>query len=176
MNYIHKIKKLIKFLLGYNSHKIEYKLGNKKFHNSLVDSMFPEFVEIGDNFTSGPGSIILAHDASLYFHNGTYRVEKTTIGDNVFLGANATVLPGVKIGDGAIIGAGSVVAKDVEPFSVVAGIPAKFISTVDEYIAKCENREVLIKAPESFEKFYRNEKLTTEDIKSIRLIALQTLS
>ena len=52
---------------------------------------------------------------------------KILIGANSFIGARAFVLPGVKIGESAIIGACSLVSKDVEPFTVVAGIPAKFI-------------------------------------------------
>ncbi|GIK83838.1 MAG: hypothetical protein BroJett025_04600 [Patescibacteria group bacterium] len=51
--------------------------------------------------------------------------EKVTIGDYVFIGPRAILLPGVTIGDGAIVGAGAVVTKNVEPFSIVAGIPAK---------------------------------------------------
>lgn len=53
--------------------------------------------------------------------------EKVTIGDYVFIGPRSIILPGVKIGTGAIIGAGSVVTKDVEPFIIVAGTPAKQI-------------------------------------------------
>ena len=52
---------------------------------------------------------------------------KVIIGNNVWIGDKATVLPGVSIGDGAIIGANSVVTKDVPAFSVVAGNPAKII-------------------------------------------------
>ena len=51
----------------------------------------------------------------------------TVIGNDVWIGQNATILPGVHIGDGAIIGANSVVASDVEPYSVVVGNPAKLI-------------------------------------------------
>ncbi|MDY6896312.1 MAG: DapH/DapD/GlmU-related protein, partial [Thermotogota bacterium] len=54
------------------------------------------------------------------------------IEDNVLIGANAVVLEGVKVGQGSIIGAGSVVISDVEPYSVVAGTPAKFIKKVDD--------------------------------------------
>jgi virginiamycin A acetyltransferase len=49
------------------------------------------------------------------------------IGNDVFFGANAIILPGVTIGDGAIIGAGAVVTKDVPPYAIVAGVPAKVL-------------------------------------------------
>jgi tetrahydrodipicolinate N-acetyltransferase len=54
------------------------------------------------------------------------------IEDDVLVGANAVVLEGIKIGKGSVIAAGSVVVKDVEPFSVMAGVPAKLIKKVDE--------------------------------------------
>ena len=53
---------------------------------------------------------------------------KVTIEDYVFIGPRAVILPGITIGRGAIIGAGAVVTKDVEPFSIVAGVPAKKIA------------------------------------------------
>ena len=52
------------------------------------------------------------------------------IGNKVWIGSNATILPGVTIGDGAIIAAGAVVTKDVEEESIVAGVPAKFIRNI----------------------------------------------
>ena len=51
----------------------------------------------------------------------------TVIGNDVWIGQNAVILPGVHIGDGAIIGANSVVGSDVEPYSIIAGNPAKLI-------------------------------------------------
>ena len=53
--------------------------------------------------------------------------KKTTIGNDVWIGANAVVRKGVRVGDGAVIGAGAIVLKDVPAFSVVAGVPAKVI-------------------------------------------------
>lgn len=53
--------------------------------------------------------------------------QKIEIGDNVWIGYGAMVLAGVKIGDGAIVAAGAVVTKDVEPYTVVGGVPAKLI-------------------------------------------------
>ncbi len=52
---------------------------------------------------------------------------ETVIGRDVLIGHGVTLMRGIKIGDGAIVGAGSVVTKDVEPYSIVAGVPAKHI-------------------------------------------------
>jgi len=49
------------------------------------------------------------------------------IDDDVWIGANATILPGIKVGKGAVVGAGAVVTKDISPYTVVAGVPAKVI-------------------------------------------------
>jgi acetyltransferase-like isoleucine patch superfamily enzyme len=110
--------------------------------NSELDQL-SDLIIIGEGFISAPGSIILSHDASTITHTGKSRVEKTIIGNNVFLGANAVILPGVKVGDGSIIGAGAVVTKDVPPGTVVGGNPAKVITTVDAYVKKCADRNVL---------------------------------
>ena len=58
---------------------------------------------------------------------GNTQPRKVTIGDDVWIGARAIILPGVTIGQGSIVAAGSVVTKDVEPFSVVGGNPARVI-------------------------------------------------
>lgn len=135
-----------------------YKIGNMKRQNARIDALTPMFVEIGDGFVSAPGSIILSHDASPFVHTNKYRVEKTTIGDNVFLGANAVIMPGITVGDGAIIGAGSVVTKDVDANCVVAGNPARALCTTQEYIERCEKRGVLYDAPEEFALIYEDKR------------------
>jgi phosphonate metabolism protein (transferase hexapeptide repeat family) len=53
--------------------------------------------------------------------------DKTTVGNDTWIGHGAVILPGVKIGNGAVVGSGAVVTKDVEPYTVVGGVPAKFI-------------------------------------------------
>jgi chloramphenicol O-acetyltransferase type B len=72
--------------------------------------------------------VILAHnrEGSRDFS----KVLKTKIGNDVFIGANAVVLPGTIVGDGAIIGACSLVNKNVEPYSIVGGVPAKVVGRV----------------------------------------------
>lgn len=67
--------------------------------------------------------------------------EPVEIGDNVLIGANAVVLEGIKVGKGAVIAAGSVVVKDVEENTVVAGVPAKVIKKVDD---KTRSKTLLI--------------------------------
>lgn len=168
MNFIKRlIKKLIKILVSENK-PILYKIGKKKFHNSRIDSLIPQAVEIGENFVSGPGSMIVAHDASLQIHTGMYRIEKVKIGDNVFIGANAVILPGVNIENNSIIGAGAVVTHNVPEGVVVAGNPARVICTVKEYIDKCKHKKCLYMAPESFKKVWDNRQLDDDDIKKFQ--------
>lgn len=59
--------------------------------------------------------------------DGTIEQKRTVIGNDVWIGCNSVIISGVKIGDGAVIGAGAVVTKDVEPYSIVGGVPAKLI-------------------------------------------------
>lgn len=88
-------------------------------------------IVIGDNFVCGPGVFITSDNHGISRQQlireqpGTER--DVVIGADVWLGAYAIVLPGVAIGDGAVVAAGSVVTKDVEAYSIVAGVPAKKI-------------------------------------------------
>ena len=125
---------ILRLIRGANKVRPKYSHGTPFRSNSIIDSLFPQFVTIGDNFLSAHGSIITAHDASTYVIGGKYRVEPVKIGNNVFLGANAVVLPGVTIGNDVIIGAGSVVTKDLVSGGVYIGNTAKFISSIGEYI------------------------------------------
>ena len=160
MRIFHLIKLVFKILRG------PEKFYNKGM-NSTIDAL-SDLVIIGEGFISAPGSIILAHDASTIIHCGKTRVEKTIIGKNVFLGANAVILPGIKVGDNAIIGAGAVVTKNVPPDSIVVGNPAKIVSTVNEYISKCEERNVLYKVTDdALKKHGTGVKVTQEETKKL---------
>ncbi len=99
----------------------------------IIDNVHPDMVEIEDNVTIAAMSIILAHDNSMYYtHDGDVRFGKVVIKKNAFIGVHSVVLPGVTIGEGAIVGAMSLVNKDVPPNTVVAGIPARIIKTLKE--------------------------------------------
>lgn len=105
-------------------------------HGCIIDDSFCELIKIGNNVTLAPRVHILAHDASTKMFLGYTKIGKVTIGNNVFVGANTTILPNTKIGDRVIIGAGSVVTKDIPSNVVVAGNPAKIIMDIDVYLEK----------------------------------------
>ena len=64
---------------------------------------------------------------------------KIKIGNNVHIGTNATIMPGVIIGDNCIIGCGAVVTKKIPDNSVAVGVPARVIESIDDYIKKHAN-------------------------------------
>lgn len=94
----------------------------------LIDNLYPEKVIIDDNVTITARCTILAHDESFaYARGGEEIVKETHICENAFIGVHSVILCGVTIGKRAIVGAGSVVNKDVEDDAIVAGVPAKRI-------------------------------------------------
>ena len=90
-------------------------------------------VKIGKNVMMGPEVVILSLDHSYsdtktpMMFQGNREDRSVIIGDDTWIGTRVIILPGVRIGDGSIIAAGSVVTNNVEPFSIVGGNPAKLI-------------------------------------------------
>ena len=84
---------------------------------------------IGNDGLMGPGVFVIANQhgtaAGLPMRQQEHSEADVVIGDDVWVGAHAIILPGVTIGDGAIIAAGAVVTSDVEPGAIVGGIPAR---------------------------------------------------
>ncbi len=106
----------------------------------IVDVSHCWLIEIGDRVTIAPHVYLLAHDASTISPTGYARIGRVVIGDDVFIGARSTVMPGVEIGAGSIIGAGSVVTRSIPAGVVAAGVPAKVICTLDDYHADLDGQ------------------------------------
>jgi maltose O-acetyltransferase len=102
----------------------------------LIDPDFCDLIRIGDNTTISADVMILAHDGSTKRQLGYTRIAPVEIGSRVFVGARAIILPGVTVGDDAIVGAGSIVTRDVPAGTVVAGNPARHIADTEDYVAQ----------------------------------------
>lgn len=89
----------------------------------MLDVMFPEKISVGRNSVIGYNTTILAHEYLIK----EYRLGGVEIGDEVMIGANSTILPGVKIGNGAIVSACTLVHKDVPAGAFVGGNPMQII-------------------------------------------------
>lgn len=86
-----------------------------------------EKITIGDNVCIGEGVKLLSGSHQLESQYFDLITKPITIKDNVWIATDAIILPGVTIGEGAVVAAGAVVSKDVEPWTVVGGNPARFI-------------------------------------------------
>ena len=95
----------------------------------MLDIMFPEKISVGRNTVIGYNTTILAHEYLI----DEYRLGDVIIGDEVMIGANCTILPGVVIGDHAVVSAGTLVNKDVPEGSFVGGNPMRVIYTKEEF-------------------------------------------
>lgn len=123
------------------------KIGSGSVINSGARLYNPELISIGQDTIVGEGAVLdgrdnlsignhvdIASQVMIYnsehdIHDHTFKAIEApvSIGDYVFIGPRAIILPGVTIGKGAVVGAGAVVTHDVEPFTIVGGVPAKKI-------------------------------------------------
>jgi acetyltransferase-like isoleucine patch superfamily enzyme len=113
---------------------LKMEIGEKTSFALMVmpDVMFPERIKVGKNSIIGYNTTILAHDYLIE----EYRVGDVVIGDDVLIGANTTILPGIEIGDGAIISAASLVNKDIPSGVFAGGNPVKIIFSKEQMEAR----------------------------------------
>jgi acetyltransferase-like isoleucine patch superfamily enzyme len=157
----------------YNSSIGDYSYINS--NTSIRDTVLGKFCSIGSNVTFGlgmhPMNLISTHPA-FYSNNKGYKTFSKKnyfqeyfpikVGNDVWVGYGAIIMGGVEIGDGAVIAAGSIVTKNVEPYSVVGGVPAKHI----KYRFSKENIKRLQKSKwwDNDEKWFDENYLVFHDI------------
>ncbi len=105
-------------------------------NNVFLDPSHCFLISVGDNCCLSDDVKVFAHDASTKIYLNYTKIAPVVIHNNCFIGAGAIILPGVAVGPWAIVGAGSVVTRDVPPHAVAAGNPAKVISTLEDYLEK----------------------------------------
>lgn len=99
-------------------------------------------VQLGDDVKISLDVQFVTHDGGMHvFRNldlspKADKFGRIIVGNNVFIGMRTIIMPNVKIGDNVVIGAGSVVTRDIPSNSVACGVPAKVISTIEEYYEK----------------------------------------
>lgn len=103
--------------------------------SATLDIFFPHLITLGDNCLIGYQTVILAHE----FLIDELRTGPVVVGRDVVVGANCTILPGVVIGDGAVVAAHSLVNRDVPPGAFVGGVPARALSTAEDSSATHED-------------------------------------
>ena len=138
---IFESKRRTKYII---KHKVFKSVGDNFFFQPRIIPADPELIKFHNNVTVASGVTFINHDlihvlANNKGDNIPYYSGCIEVMDNVFIGSNSTILPNVKIGPNAVIAAGSVVTKNVEPNTVVGGNPAKKICTFDELIEKRKN-------------------------------------
>jgi acetyltransferase-like isoleucine patch superfamily enzyme len=118
-----RLHKGVEIYLDAPGAKIE--IGNRTYINRRSTIACKQEIIIGEDCAISWDVTIL--DTDYHDIEGQIQTKKVEIGNRVWIGCKATILKGVRIGDGAIVAAGSVVTKDVPPYSIVAGNPARVI-------------------------------------------------
>lgn len=126
--------------------------------NTLIDTSRPWLIKIGDDVKITRNVTILTHGYDFVVLRNIYNEVlgssgKVTIGDNVFIGMNSTILKGVNIGSNVIIGANSLVNSNIPDNVVVTGNPARIIMTIQEYYEK-RKKEYMDEAKELAVTYY----------------------
>ena len=119
----------------------------------VVDYPYPNYVVVEDGASISGNDYLLAHCKPLPYHEACAEsyVAPVIVHKNAWIAINVTILPGVEIGEGAIVSAGSVVSKSIPPFTVASGNPAKVVADIAELVRKNY-------APEDFERLLQERK------------------
>ncbi len=157
VTYTHLLSKIPSYLKGDQLRlvllkRLLHKIGERSTISSGCKIYYPQGISLGNNVMvtenvtlNGKGTIEIGDDSMIGFESilltSTYNFARKDvlireqgksqapikIGSNVWVGTRVTILPGVEIGEGAIIGANAVVTQNVAPYTIVGGVPAKYI-------------------------------------------------
>jgi acetyltransferase-like isoleucine patch superfamily enzyme len=134
--------------LGY-ARSIGVSIGQNVHFYGMPSNMFgtePWLIPIGHNVHITAGCAFVTHDGgTLILRKEVPDLEWTapiSIGSDVYIGVRTLIMPGVKIGSRVIIGAGSIVTRDIPDNSVAVGVPARVIKTVDEYLGQMSRKSL----------------------------------
>ena len=102
------------------------------FHQNVILGANGGGIDIGENVLVGPNTVFRAANhvfsrCDVAIREQGHRGKPIVVEDDVWIGANCVVLPGVVIGKGTIVGAGSVVTRDLPPYAICYGVPARFV-------------------------------------------------
>lgn len=115
---------------------------NSEIYSDVLFGSEPYLIKLGDNVRITSGVKFVTHDGGIWVIRNKYSLKdadifgKIEIGNNVHIGMNTIIMPGVHIGSNCIIGCGAVVTKNIPDNSIAVGVPAKVIKTIDEYYDK----------------------------------------
>lgn len=120
--------------------------GGVHFYGKISWGTEPWIITLGNNIYITDGVKFITHDGgTLLYRHLVPDLEITkpiVVGNNVYIGNNVIILPGVTIGNNVVIGAGAIVSKDIPDNSVAVGVPAKVIKTADEYFEKLKKESL----------------------------------
>lgn len=147
--------------------KVFHKMGDFCLWQPYSLPSEPYLISLGNNVKVTAGVRFITHDVlpAMFYRAGypadkkcLYFMDKIVVGNNVMIGADTIIMPGVTIGDNVVIAAGSIITKDIPSGEIWGGVPAKCIGRFDELAQKryeqCKGRPCHLSSKEEIDKYF----------------------